>query len=251
LRSACGPSRVCARRLHVKDWDKVGNEDIGRVMLPAELMQRIAAAPPGFEAEHTFTLMSLPKKGGRFAAKRAGVGITGHDGEPSDLTVRVRVAEAANLREPPAGAGAGGPRQLELTVVSARHLPKMDLATACDAYVEVHFLGRQFCTRPRHATYSPDWHEHFAFSALEPQAAPGPCELRIKDWDRLTKDDFFGSVVLDEALMRRIASAPIGWEGEHSFEVMHPAPRPGSSELDVPRAVCGHDGEVCFPTLLN
>ena len=170
------------------------------------------------------------------------------------MTIRMLVAEAADLREPPVGVGewASGewPRRLELTVVSARHLPKKDLANSCDAYVEVDFLERQFRTRTRRATYNPDWHEHFPFT-LYPQAALGPCELRIKDWDRFTTDDLFGKVVLDETLMKRIANAPIGWEGEHSFEVQHPPPPPDSSEADLPRALVGHDGEVsslrCHP----
>ncbi len=239
--------RCRARRLHIKDWDKFGNENIGRVVLPAELMQRIATAKLGFEAEHTFAVMPLQNKGGLLTGKRASAGVTGHDGEPCVITIRVLVAEAADLREPPVGVGAGAsePRRLELTVVSARHLPKKDLANSCDAYVEVHFLERQFRTRTRRATYDPDWHEHFPFS-LYPQAALGPCELRIKDWDRFTTDDHFGKVVLDETLMQRIANAPIGWEGEHSFEVQHPPPPPDSSEADLPRALVGHDGEVCL-----
>jgi hypothetical protein len=236
-----------ARRLHIKDWDKFGNENIGRVVLPAELMQRIATAKLGFEAEHTFAVMPLQNKGGLLTGKRASPGVTGHDGEPCVMTIRVLVAEAADLREPPVGVGAGAsePRRLELTVVSARHLPKKDLTNSCDAYVEVHFLERQFRTRTRRATYDPDWHEHFPFS-LYTQAALGPCELRIKDWDRFTTDDHFGKVVLDEILMQRIANAPIGWEGVHSFEVQHPSPPPDSSEADFPRALVGHDGEVCL-----
>jgi hypothetical protein len=229
-------NEVGACSLAVKDWDMVGSENIGSVTLKRDLMQRIASAEFGWEAEHTFPLKApAPQKSLFGSKKKKKATVVGHDGETCVLTLRVRVAALLDLREPPAGEG-GGSRRLELSVVSLRHLPKMDQLGTCDAYVEVAFLGHRFRTSTREGSLNPDFHETFGFSIpdITADTVTGPCTLRVKDWDLGTEDDDIGEVILDEDLMGRIARAEIGWEGEHTFAVVADG-----------QAVVGHDGSAC------
>jgi hypothetical protein len=56
---------------------------------------------------------------------------------------------------------AKGPRRIELEVIGARNLPKMDvMGGTCDAYVKVQYGTRpEFTTSTVKASYSPEWNE--------------------------------------------------------------------------------------------
>ena len=111
--------RGCRTELAVKvnDWDAASKDDeVGSFTIPASRMSEIVRAAIGSDATDTFNLYL----GGKV--------VVGHDKEPSEVTVRVRVAEvpkafaALEMEE-----GAKGARRLQVTVVSAKHLPKVSL----------------------------------------------------------------------------------------------------------------------------
>ena len=83
-----------------------------------------------------------------------------------------------------AGAAAEVGGVMEVTIISARHLPKMDLMGTCDGFCEVEWQGKQATTKVKKNTYSPDWDQTFDFAF---RSAPlGDMVIHVKDWDRLT-----------------------------------------------------------------
>lgn len=63
-------------------------------------------------------------------------------------------------------------KELDITVVSARHLPKMDLMGTCDPFVELRFCGQLKRTTTVINSYRADWNETLRF--LIPGAAAPP-----------------------------------------------------------------------------
>jgi len=194
---------VGALTMHVKDWDMATSDDsIGQVVLSAELMTRVAHAEMGLTAEHTFEVLRVPTPQRKRVRQQKAV--VGHDGQHCVLTLRVRVSELLDLCDPPAAAEVSGPRRLEVSVVSARHLPKMDSVGTCDAFVEIEFLEHHVQTRTRKQNLDPDFHDHFGFSLPNQCAEVGPLQLSMKDWDRTNLPEDIGTVVLTGELMQRI-----------------------------------------------
>eukprot|EP00961_Rhodomonas_salina_P258636 3495138-Rhodomonas_salina.2 len=101
---------------------------------------------------------------------------------------------------------------LELTVVGARHLPKVDLVGKCDGYCLIKYGGKVQRTKTVKNSYSPDWEETFSFDAPADGDAPGTLSVTLMDWDRLGKDDRVGEIVLDEKKMGQIFSETVGWK---------------------------------------
>jgi len=194
---------VGALTMHVKDWDMATSDDsIGQVVLSAELMTRVAHAEMGLTAEHTFEVLRVPTPQRKRVRQQKAV--VGHDGQHCVLTLRVRVSELLDLCDPPAAAEVSGPRRLEVSVVSARHLPKMDFVGTCDAFVEIEFLEHHVQTRTKKQNLDPDFHDHFGFALPTPCADVGPLQLSMKDWDRTNLPEDIGTVVLTGELMQRI-----------------------------------------------
>ena len=55
-------------------------------------------------------------------------------------------------------------RGVEVTIISARHLPKMDSMGTCDGYCKIAWQGQKHETKVKKCSYSPDWNETFTFS---------------------------------------------------------------------------------------
>ena len=88
---------------------------------------------------------------------------------------------------------------MEVTVRSARSLPKMDLLGSCDAFCELEWLGQKFKTSVKKNTYSPEWHETFTFNyvfpttGLQEWAEASKLRITVSDWDLLGDADYIGS----------------------------------------------------------
>ncbi len=74
---------------------------------------------------------------------------------------------------------------LEISVVNARHLPKMDTFGTIDAFVIVQLGDSKYETSVKKGNYSPDWNEIFHCSA----ASPAALTVELFDWNRTTKNE--------------------------------------------------------------
>jgi len=78
----------------------------------------------------------------------------------------------------------------ELFVISAHHLPKMDLSGKADPYVEVYY-GHTHCqTKVKKRTLDPEWHENYLVRHEK-------VTLIVKDHDRGSADDMIGICTVD------------------------------------------------------
>jgi Ca2+-dependent lipid-binding protein len=73
---------------------------------------------------------------------------------------------------------------LEISVVGARHLPKMDTFGSIDAFVTLQLGDNKFDTSVKKGNYSPDWNEIFHLSS-----SPAALILQLFDWNRATKNE--------------------------------------------------------------
>ncbi len=101
--------------VQVNDWDATSKDDeVGSFNIPCSRMSEIMRAKIGWEGQETFTLY------------REGKGVIGQDRELSEVTIKVRVLEIPkaflSLEIDDKSKGA---RRLQVTVVSAKHLPKV------------------------------------------------------------------------------------------------------------------------------
>ena len=115
-------------------------------------------------------------------------------------------------------------RELEVVVVSARHLPKMDLVGTVDAYCVLHYRGQHHKTSIKSNTYSPDWSEIFTFGvSMVANRTPGGrvperrmlsgadnLMLRVFDHDALGKDDKVGDAFISGQRLAEISQVDSG-----------------------------------------
>ena len=120
---------------------------------------------------------------------------------------------------------------LEVTILSARHLPKMDVLGTCDAVCKVRWLGHEFSTEVKKNTYSADWNETFSFpvgalasAGAGQQGAGGGFDSRfdlvvdIYDWNSVRSDKLLGGVRLPcETIQAFISHATSGGSTSSSF----------------------------------
>jgi hypothetical protein len=215
----------------VNDWDAASKDDeVGSFTIPASRMSEIVRAAIGSDATDTFNLYL----GGKV--------VLGHDKEPSEVTVRVRVAEVpkafATLEVDPE---AKGPRKVELTVVSARHLPKVDIMTGkCDPYVMISFPGfGEFKTEVIKKTYNPDWEQSFSFDVADVlDDCCSDFSVTVMDYDMATAHDKVGSSVVPKFRMTDLFRGTNDWEADEVFVLM-----------DRGQPVRGHDGDIAVVTI--
>jgi Ca2+-dependent lipid-binding protein len=102
--------------VQINDWDAASKDDeVGNFSIPASRMSEVVRARIGWEGEETFPLSVDDCKA-----------VVGHDKQRSEVTVKISVIEIPNAF----GAleidqESQGPRQINVTVVSAKHLPKV------------------------------------------------------------------------------------------------------------------------------
>ena len=142
------------------------------------------------------------------------------------------MSEAQAVRQP------SNVRRVELTVLSGRHLPKMDLMGTCDAFCEIEWQSQHAKTKVKKNSYSPDWEETFAFTFDDVSQGVADLSVVVMDWDRLTNPDEVGRVVIpSETLHAFLLQAQAATE-EGSFAV-----------LKKGMAVMGKDKQPCVINL--
>mmetsp|Transcript_51796 Transcript_51796/g.161175 ORF Transcript_51796/g.161175 Transcript_51796/m.161175 type:complete len:448 (-) Transcript_51796:56-1399(-) len=94
--------------------------------------------------------------------------------------------------------------ELCVGIQSAANLPKMDVLGSCDAYCILQWGDDQRKTSTIKGSYNPTWNEEFRF--LVSQGQTRDLEVKVMDWDRMTKDDEVGIVTISSAQIEEIMS---------------------------------------------
>ena len=97
-----------------------------------------------------------------------------------------------------------------MTVLSARHLPKMDAFGTCDPFCEVRFCGQARRTPTIGNTYSPDWAAPLRFLVPGARLAT-PLDLALYDAD-LLGSELVGRHAVPADFMQALAARPAGWQ---------------------------------------
>jgi hypothetical protein len=107
--------------VQINDWDAGSKDDeVGKFTIPALRMSQIVQARLGWEGVETFKLY------------QDGRGVVGHDKELSEVTVKMSVVEIPRAFgtldiDPEAHGG----RIVNVTLISANHLPKVLMMYSC------------------------------------------------------------------------------------------------------------------------
>jgi len=110
-------------------------------------------------------------------------------------------------------------RELEVTVVSGAHLPKMDVIGKCDAFCILQYAGHRRETSVQSNTYSPIWDEMFTFGLPAPMHADSSSELvsasdhltlHVWDHDTLSSNEKVGDAVVSGQRLCEIARMDSG-----------------------------------------
>ena len=140
--------------------------------------------------------------------------------EDIKLLVQQLVAPVASSREHVDSNSKAWPRSLEVTVLAARHLPKMDTFGSIDPFCEVSLGGSSFKTSVKKGTYSPDWGESFVFTMLEGVNTGLPLNITLFDWDLVGENDRVGGAVVPAERIRDAMAKETGWSEEGSWAVL-------------------------------
>ena len=113
-------------------------------------------------------------------------------------------------------------KTLEIAVLHACNLPKMDTLGTCDPYCKLELGGCNYQTTIKHGTRDPVWNEFYTIPISE---ISGPVILTIAlfDWDNPRKFQNFdkiGGQTLSADDMARILIQRPGWEETCRFPVM-------------------------------
>eukprot|EP00282_Hemiselmis_andersenii_P003801 CAMPEP_0114138892 /NCGR_PEP_ID=MMETSP0043_2-20121206/16567_1 /TAXON_ID=464988 /ORGANISM="Hemiselmis andersenii, Strain CCMP644" /LENGTH=277 /DNA_ID=CAMNT_0001232897 /DNA_START=149 /DNA_END=978 /DNA_ORIENTATION=+ len=125
-------------------------------------------------------------------------------------------------------------KALQVTVVGARHLPKMDTFGKCDPIVTVTFQGVEKETKAIKKVYDATFDEVFAFELEGDDRPPGDLVLRVWDWELVGKRKPIGEVRLHEGRMVSVCAEAPGWTAEEELTVTHEG-----------KIVKGHDSQQC------
>jgi Ca2+-dependent lipid-binding protein len=194
------------------DWDKAGSHElIGEAVISRQRLKDVVRAKETWESLDSYIVQKDGKR------------VLGSDRQQTTLTIKMAVSRPHELFDGlEMEADAQGPRQLSLTVVKCRNLPKCDLMGTCDAFVEVIFEGTAQKTKVIKNSYSPDFHETFNFDIPE---AGGKCSqdaiLRVFDWNLTSSSEVVGECRIPASRLSDIVKAKIGWEGEETLELSH------------------------------
>ena len=105
-------------------------------------------------------------------------------------------------------------KYLQVTVISVKNLPKMDLLGTCDPFCRLIFCGEQVQTSVKKNTYSADFNETFEFDLSNDQN-PSALSIEVLDWDRLGAADVVGKVILLDSVMSKIIQTGVRQEFEY------------------------------------
>ena len=129
-------------------------------------------------------------------------------------------------------------RRVELTVASARHLPKMDLMGTCDAFCKIDWAGFHGRTDVVSNTYSPDWDETFAFAFEDVAAGVSDLSVVVLDHNLMKSPKEVGRVMIPGETLQTFLQQQRTVIEEGSFAVL--------KEGDT---VLGQDKQPCIVNL--
>ncbi len=123
---------------------------------------------------------------------------------------------------------------LEIHVLNARHLPKMDTFGSCDAFVILQIGDSKFETSVKKGSYSPDWNEIFLFSAR-----PSQMNVDVYDWNRTSKNEKVLHKITMAKMLKFVYTgfciAAFGISNEQRISLMHVFSRSGASSYPFKR----------------
>ena len=114
-----------------------------------------------------------------------------------------------------------GPRRLEISLLRARHLPKFDRLGTIDGYCMLNFAGKDFETKVVKNTYSPDWNEKFTFEIDDVSKRPSAVSITVMDWDRLSKNEKVGEIVITSERMWDVLRTRDNWTEERERGIIN------------------------------
>ncbi|XP_031953861.1 synaptotagmin-3-like, partial [Corvus moneduloides] len=124
------------------------------------------------------------------AGARGGPGATGAPSSPCGrLSVSLRYSY--------------GSQQLVVRVLRARDLPAKDSNGFSDPYVKIYLLPdrkKKFQTKVLRRTLNPEWDETFSFGVPFGELPARRLHFGVYDFDRFSRHDLIGQVVLDNLL---------------------------------------------------
>lgn len=85
---------------------------------------------------------------------------------------------------------------LSVTLVEAKHLPKMDVHTKCDAFVIITLGNQTKKSKVIKKTYHPHWEQSFVMSYTEAHETPQSVLIEVFDWDKVGAGEYIGHVEL-------------------------------------------------------
>jgi len=83
---------------------------------------------------------------------------------------------------------------LHIKLVEGHNLIAADADGFSDPYAKITIANVTLKTKTIKKTLNPKWNETFAFDGIPLKSA---CNIRVKDWDRFSRDDFLGSIDID------------------------------------------------------
>ena len=119
-----------------------------------------------------------------------------------------------------------GSRRLEVTVMSARHLPKMDTFGSIDPFCEVRLGAVAFKTTVRKNTYTPEWSETFTFQMLDSTTAGQPLKIALYDWDMVGDNERVGTADIAAGKIAELMQREVGSCEDEALIVLDDAGQP-------------------------
>ncbi len=191
--------------VRVYDWNSMSaSELVGECIIPASRMSEIIKAKLGWEGDDVLMLSISGKP------------VVGHNEHRSEVMMKMRVLKAPKaFEELEIDEECSGSRRLQVTMVSSKHLPKMDTLGKVDAYCILFFEDIEMRTRTIKNTYEPEWNETLTWGVWNvEQGCKSDFRCVVMDWDVGSNDDEVGSFTIPAFRMAEIVRARIGWEGE-------------------------------------
>lgn len=190
--------------LKVLDWNLTGDPDfVGEVIVSRDRLNEMLKAKDGWTGTDTFVIQ---KEGNR---------VMGHDKKSSVLTLKFEIlVPVPAFSDFDIHEGAQGPRLLEMTIVNARNLPKVDTLGTIDAFVEMIYEGETSKTGVVKNSLDPDFEKVFEVGITKvEEGCSADVVLRLYDWNMTSASELVGEARISASRMSELLRAKIGSEG--------------------------------------
>ena len=197
--------------IKVFDWNQIGSPDlVGEVIISRERVSEMLKAKDSWTATDTF------------AIQKEGVRVKGHDKNQSVLTLKFQISiplPAFSTLE--IEAEGSGPRKIEMCIVNARNLPKVDTFGTIDAFVEMVYEGEAQRTQVVKNSLEPNF--DFVAEVMVEKAEAGCSQdvvFRLFDYNLTSAAELVGEARISASRMSEILRAKIGSEASETLVFM-------------------------------